>query len=347
MIASIPSPVVSASEAGLSYVSSDAPGISRIGRRKEFRYFNAKGRVVRFPAVLKRIESLVIPPKWRDVWICSDPKGHLQATGRDMRGRKQYRYHARYRAERDQTKFHKMIMFGRVLPRLRRRVEKDLGRAGLTREKVLAAVVRLMDLAHLRVGNEEYARKNQSFGLTTMRDRHVQIDGSKIHFQFRGKSGKQHSVDLQDRRLARIVKGCRDLPGYELFQYLDETGEHVAVDSGMVNDYLREVTGEDITAKDFRTWHGTAHAVQQLGACPECDESGAKRNVVAAIKAVAELLGNRPATCRKYYIHPVVLELYLTGKLRQYMTVNDDERRVRGVTPIEQCIVNLLKAEKA
>ena len=346
MIASIPSAVVAASEAGLTYVSSDAPGISRVARKNGFRYFDARGRVVRDPTVLKRIESLMIPPQWRDVWICSDPKGHLQATGRDARGRKQYRYHARYRAERDQTKFHKMILFGRVLPRLRRRVEGDLGRAGLPREKVLAAVVRLMDLAHVRVGNEEYARQNHSYGLTTMRNRHVEIDGSKIHLQFRGKSGKKHSIDLQDWRLARIVKGCRDLPGYELSQYVDETGDHVAVDSGMVNDYLREVTGKDITAKDFRTWHGTAHAVQQLSACLECDKSGAKRNVVGAMKAVAELLGNRPATCRKY-VHPVVLELYASGNLMQYLTVNADERRVRGLTPMEQCILNLLEAEKA
>ena len=346
LIASIPSPVASASDAGLTYVRSEAPGISRVGRKNRFRYIDVRGRVVRDPSVLRRIRSLVIPPNWRDVWICSNPKGHLQATGRDVRGRKQYRYHSRYRAERDQTKFDKMILFGHMLPRIRRAVGKDLQRPGLPREKVLAAVVRLMDMAHVRVGNEEYARENHSFGLTTLRDRHAEIHGSKIHFQFRGKSGKQHSIDLQDRRLARIVKGCRDLPGYELFQYVDEKGDHVAVDSGMVNHYLRDVTGEDITAKDFRTWHGTTHAVEQLGACAECDESAARHNVGEAIKAVAELLGNRPATCRKYYVHPVVLELYVTGRLMPYMTVEAGERKPRGLTPKEQCILNLLETER-
>jgi DNA topoisomerase-1 len=338
------STVQSAFDAGLSHVSDRDPGIRRVSGRNGFQYFNSNGKAVRSPATLPRIKSLVIPPNWKDVWICIDPKGHLQATGRDARNRKQYRYHPRYRAVREQTKFEKMVPFGRMLPRIRNKVNQDFALPGLPKEKVLAAVVRLMDLAHIRVGNEEYARENQSFGLTTMRDRHVEIEGSKIHFKFRGKSGKAHALDIQDRRLAGVVKQCRDLPGYELFQYVDERGDHKSVDSGMVNQYLRESTGHDITAKDFRTWHGTVHAAEQLGVCGAArTESEAKRNIVIAIQAVAERLGNRPGTCRKYYVHPMVVELYFGNNLDQYMTVKPGGHTQRGLDPSEQCVLQLLQ----
>jgi DNA topoisomerase-1 len=345
LILKTPSSNESASDAGLSYVTGKEPGISRIPCNSGFRYCDSSGKAVRDRAILRRIQSLVIPPKWRDVWICRDPNGHLQATGRDFRNRKQYRYHPRYREVREQTKFEKLILFGRMLPLIRRKVEHGLSLPGLPKERVLATVIRLMDLTNIRVGNEEYARQNQSFGLTTMRDRHVEIAGSKLHFQFRGKSGKMHTLDLQNRRLAAIVKHCRDLPGYELFQYVDEDGAHVALDSGMVNHYLRETMGEDITAKDFRTWHGTVHAAERLGACGASPtETEAKRNIVAAIKAVAQRLGNRPATCRKYYVHPIVLELYVTGVLTEYMTATPRVRNLAGLAPSERCVLEILRA---
>jgi DNA topoisomerase I len=341
----IASPVESASEAGLSYVTGLESGISRHPYRNGFRYRDSNRKIIRDAATLRRIQSLVIPPNWRDVWICRDPNGHLQATGRDDRNRKQYIYHPRYRAVREQTKYGKMILFGHKLPLIRRKVQQDLSLTGLPKEKVLATVIRLMDLAHIRIGNEEYARQNQSFGLTTMRDRHVDIKGSTIHFRFRGKSGKLHEFDLEDRRLAAIVKRCRDLPGYELFQYIDEGGSHVALDSGMVNEYLRQMTGEDITAKDFRTWHGTVHAAEQLTACgASSTETEAKRNIMAAIKAVAELLGNRPATCRKYYVHPVVLDLYAAGALAESMSERSHSRNLPGLAPAERCVLEILLA---
>jgi DNA topoisomerase-1 len=333
----------SASEAGLKYVTGSEPGISRHPYRNGFRYRNAQGKIIKDPAVLSRIQSMVIPPNWKDVWICSLKSGHLQATGRDARNRKQYRYHPDYRAAREETKYGKMILFGRKLPLIRRKVKQDLSRTGLPREKVLATVIRLMDLAHLRVGNEEYARQNQSFGLTTMRDRHVDVEGAKIHFHFRGKSGKLHELDLHDRRLAAIVRNCRDLPGYELFQYIDESGAHTALDSGMVNAYLRQTASEDITAKDFRTWHGTVHAAEQLCAFgASATETETKRNIVAAIKAVAERLGNRPATCRKYYVHPIVLELYSAGDLAQSMSTPKRVRNSAGLAPVERCVLKIL-----
>ena len=337
------SPVESASDAGLSYVTGREPGISRRRWRKTFRYFDANEKLIRDPAILRRIQSLVIPPNWQDVLICKDSNGHLQATGRDARNRKQYRYHADYRSIREETKYEKMILFGRMLPVIRRKVKEDLSLPGLPKEKVLATVVRLMDMAHIRVGNEEYAKQNQSFGLTTMRDRHVDIGGSRIQFQFRGKSGKMHVLDLRDKQLAAIVKRCKDLPGYELFQFLDEEGSHVPVTSGMVNDYLREATGEDITAKDFRTRHGTVHAAEELELCGADEtESEAKRNVVQAIKSVAELLRNRPATCRKYYVHPVVVELYLKGNLATHLTVRRSNRNSQGLARLERCILRIL-----
>src|SRR4051794_25726781 len=341
----IASSIESASEARLSYVTAQRPGISRVRAGKGFRYYDPQGKLIRDPAVLRRIESLVIPPAWKDVWICSNPQGHLQATGRDARDRKQYRYHPRYRAAREESKYEKLIVFGKQLPRIRERVHRDLSLPGLPEQKVLATVVRLMDLAQIRVGNEEYARENQSYGLTTMRNHHVRINGSTLHFQFKGKSGKFHRLDLQDRRLAEIVKRTRDLPGYELFQYVDEKGDHVPLESGMVNQYLRETTGEDITAKDFRTWHGTVQAAQELGACgSSCTKAEVKRNVVAATKAVAGRLGNRPSTCRKHYIHPAVLELYEAGRLDRYMNRKANGHKLHGLDDCERWVLKMLES---
>jgi DNA topoisomerase-1 len=311
-------PVRSARLAGLRHVTDALPGIRRRRRGKGFSYLDPRGQPLRDPAERRRIAALAIPPAWRDVWICALPNGHLQATGRDARGRKQHRYHPDWRAVRDETKFGRMVAFGEALPRLRARVEEDLARSGLSRAKVLAAVVRLLETTLIRVGNQEYARENHSFGLTTLRNRHVDISGATLRFRFRGKSGKERSVAISDRRLARVVRACRDLPGHELFQYLDEAGERQTVTSEDVNDYLRAATGEDFTAKDFRTWGGTVLALSALAADGgAASPQEANRVVVEAVKRVAELLGNRPAVCRKYYIHPAVVEAYLGGRLRE------------------------------
>ena len=344
----VASPAESASEAGLTYVTGEEPGITRSGGKNRFRYHDAGGKLVRDPVVLARIKSLVIPPNWTNVWICSKAHGHLQATGRDLKNRKQYRYHPRYRAVREETKYEKLILFGNKLPTIRERVEQDLAASGLPRERVVATVVRLMDIAHIRIGNEEYARTNQSFGLTTLRDRHVKVEGSSIHFQFRGKSGKLHSLGVHDRQLAQTVKKCRDLPGYELFQYIGEDGKPTPLDSGMVNDYLRATTGDDLTAKDFRTWHGTVLAAEQLGACgPAKTASEARHNVVEAIRTVAERLGNRVATCRKYYVHPHVIELYNSGELDAYLRPDARAITLKGLAPVEECVLSLLTRRAA
>ncbi|HYU33173.1 MAG TPA: DNA topoisomerase IB [Thermoanaerobaculia bacterium] len=309
-------PVESARAAGLRWVSDDSPGIRRRKRGKGFGYILPNGQKLTSPRDLERIRKLAIPPAWTDVWICPAANGHLQATGRDARGRKQYRYHPEWRSFRDETKFGRMIHFGEALPRMRRRIEEDLAQRGLPRTKVLAAVVRLLETTLIRVGNREYMKQNNSFGLTTLRDGHVDINGSKIRFEFRGKSGKDHSVEIQDRRLARVVKQCRDLPGQTLFQYMDENGEQQKVRSEDVNAYLREISGEDFTAKDFRTWGGTVlmlAALLDAGGCDSEEEAG--KTVVQAVKQVAESLGNRPAICRKYYIHPVVIDTYVHGEL--------------------------------
>jgi len=277
-----------------------------------FRYYRPDGRLLKHPADLKRIRALAVPPAWRQVWICPDPRGHLQATGRDARGRKQYRYHPDWRAHRDGDKFDRLEAFATVLPMIRARTAADLGRLGLPREKVLATVVQLLERSLIRVGNDEYAKANKSFGLTTLRDQHVEVKGSTLRFQFRGKSGKRHTVGINDRRLARIVKQCRDLPGQELFQYVDEHGRTQDVNSADVNMYLREITEADVTAKDFRTWFGTVLAATALREFRHADsKAAAKRNTLLAIEAVAGVLGNTPAVCRKSYIHPAILECYL------------------------------------
>ncbi len=301
------------------------------------------GKVIRKASTLKRIRALVIPPAWTDVWICTDPRGHVQATGRDARGRKQYRYHQRWRESRDETKFHRMQAFAAALPAIRRRTAADLAKRGLCREKVLASVVRLLERTLIRVGNDEYARTNRSFGLTTLRDNHVDINGASIRFQFRGKSGKRHEVGLDDRRLARIVRACRDLPGQELFQYLDDEGRRRDVSSTDVNEYLKEITGEDFTAKEFRTWFATVLACTSLrGFEPASSRAQAKKNVLTAIEAVAGILGNTRSVCRKAYIHPAVLDAYESGLLAR-ACANRRFRPTGGLRSDEAMTIALLR----
>ncbi|HVS38650.1 MAG TPA: DNA topoisomerase IB [Gemmataceae bacterium] len=309
-------PVESAKAAGLRYVRDDRPGIRRVRKGVGFRYVGPDGFPIRDPETLQRIRSLAIPPAWTRVWICPIPHGHLQAVGRDARGRKQYRYHPRWRNVRDETKYHRLTAFAAALPAIRARVETDVGLPGLPRPKVLAAVVRLLETTLIRIGNEEYARTNGSFGLTTLRDRHVRVKGAVVRFHFRGKSGVRHAVDLNDRRLARLIRRCQDLPGDELFQYRDDAGATHAVDSADVNEYLRAIAGGDFTAKDFRTWCGTVLAAEALRAGKECAVlTERRRNAVAAVEATARRLGNTIAVCRKCYIHPAVLDAYLNGTL--------------------------------
>jgi len=306
--------VESAEAAGLRYVTDAAPGIRRQRRGRGFTYIAADGSVIRDKAELERIRKLVIPPRWTDVWICPNPSGHLQVTARDARGRKQYRYHPRYRAVRDETKFGRMIAFSEILPLIRERVERDVTLPELSRDKVLATVVWLLERTLIRVGNDEYARDNGSFGLTTLRRKHVTVSGAKLRFEFRGKSGVPHSVAVTDRRIAHIVQRCQELPGQELFQYLDDDGRRQSVDAGDINEYLRRITGRQVTAKDFRTWAGTtlaAAALRQLGGFTS--EKQAKAKIVAAIDQISQRLGNTRAVCRKYYVHPVILEAYMEG----------------------------------
>jgi DNA topoisomerase-1 len=306
--------LASARSAGLRYVTDDAPGIAREATGDGFRYLDTDGKPLRDDAALARIKALAIPPAWTDVWICPRHNGHIQATGRDAKGRKQYRYHPRWRAVRDEAKYDRMINFGKILPRLRKQVHAALALPGLPREKVLASVVYLLQVTMMRIGNEEYARTNRSFGLTTLRDKHVKIDGSEIKFKFRGKSSVQHAIRLSDSRLARIIKRMRDLPGQDLFQYVDDEGRQHAIGSTDVNEYLRTLTGEDYTAKDFRTWAGTVLAAMALQEFEKFDsEVQAKKNIVRAIESVAKILGNTPTICRKCYVHPAVLEAYLDG----------------------------------
>ena len=309
-------PAESAKAVGLRYVNDEQAGIKRIKAGAGFRYEDAEGKPVRDEATLKRIRSLVIPPAWTDVWICSREDGHLQATGRDAKGRKQFRYHPLWREVRDATKYDRMIEFGEALPRVRQRVARDIAKPGLSREKVLATIVRLIDLTFIRVGNDEYAKQNNSYGLTTMKDQHAKIRGERVEFSFRGKSGKYHAIAVEDARLAKIVKNCQDIPGQELFQWVNGDGKCHDVTSSDVNDYLREISGTDFTAKDFRTWAGTVLAAQALKATSEFEtQKQAKTNIKQAIDAVAEKLGNTPAVCRKCYVHPFVLSGYVEKKL--------------------------------
>ena len=345
--ASAPVDIPVATTAEVVYVDDQMPGLSRKRSRSGFRYIDEDGNPVRDPDTLARIRKLAIPPAWQNVWICPFPEGHLQATGRDARGRKQYRYHARWREVRDQSKYERTIAFAAALPALRDRVEQDLGRPGLPREKVLAAVVRLLETTLIRVGNRQYAKENKSFGLTTMRDRHASIDGSMLKFEFRGKSGKDHSVTLRDRRLARIVQRCQDVRGYKLFQYVDEGGERRGIESADVNAYLKEITGSDFTAKDFRTWFGTvlaAMALQEFETFASPTE--ARRNLTGAVEAVAKHLGNTAAICRKCYVHPDIIDDYLDGSLVETFRHRVEEELLQssgGLSPEEAAVLALLR----
>jgi DNA topoisomerase-1 len=335
-----------ARRAGLRYSSDAEPGIRRQRRGKGFSYIATDGASVRDKETLARIRSLAVPPAWTDVWICRWPNGHIQATGRDARGRKQHRYHPRWREKRDESKFDRMVEFAAALHDIRERTDADLARPGLPREKVLAAVVRLLELTLIRVGNDEYARLNQSFGPTTLRDRHARIEGSKIRFRFRGKSGLQHEVGLRDRRLATIVKRCQELHGQELFQYVDDDGEVRDIASDDVNEYLRAISGGDFTAKDFRTWAGTVLAYRALRALePAGSVTDAKRKVVAAMRETAGRLGNTPAVARKSYVHPAVVEAYMDGKVGGALIEAAEEQHTppAEATPEEEAaVVDLL-----
>lgn len=340
-------PVVSAKAAGLRYVTDAKPGYTRRPKGKAFAFLGLDGNPLRDPDDLARIKSLVIPPAWTEVWICPKADGHLQATGRDARGRKQYRYHLRWREVRDESKYDRMMAFAAALPTIRKRTDSDLARPGLPREKVLAAVVRLLETTLIRVGNEEYARSNKSFGLTTMRDRHVKVGKKDVRFAFTGKSGVKHEINLADPRLAKVVGKCRDLPGQELFQYLDEDGHPRTIDSAEVNAYLRETAGREFTAKDFRTWAGTVLASLALREFEAFDsEAQAKKNIVLAIEGVAQRLGNTPTVCRKCYIHPEVIEAYLDGSMLQTLR-QKAEAEIKGglanLRPEEAAVVALLQ----
>jgi DNA topoisomerase I len=340
-----------AKSAGLLYVSDEQPGIRRVGSPKHPRYIGSNGRSITEESTLARIKRLAIPPAWSEVWICTKPNGHLQATGRDARGRKQYRYHAHWRQTRDETKYNRMIEFARLLPKVRRRIEHDLKLAGLPREKVLAAVVKILETGLIRVGNDEYARSNKSFGLTTMQDRHVDVNGPTMRFQFRGKSGKFHKLDIQDRHLAKIVAKCQSIPGQELFQYLDDDGNVRDITSTDVNEYLREITGSDFTAKDFRTWGGTVLAAMALQEFEKFDtKTQAKKNLLRAIEAVAQRLGNTPSVCRKCYIHPEIINAYLDGTMLDTFkkrTESELSSRIGRLKPEEAAVLAFLQKRLA
>jgi DNA topoisomerase I len=343
-------PAESAKAAGLRYTTDTRPGIRRIRRGRAFTYVDVDGKRVRTAADLARIRSLVIPPAWIDVWICPDPRGHLQATGRDARGRKQYRYHPKWRVVRDETKYDRVIGFAQALPVIRRTTSDHLRRQGLPREKVLATVVQLLEKTLIRVGNDEYARSNRSYGLTTMRDGHVEVRGPRLRFSFRGKSGVEHEIDLNDRRLARIVRQCRDLPGYELFQYIDDNDQRQTVGSDEVNAYLKDITGQDLTSKDFRTWAGTVLAAQLLREFEAfTSDAEARRNILAAVEMVARRLGNTKAVCRKCYIHPAVFDAYLDGSMLETIAqrARNVSRAVDRLTAGEAAVLRLLKRRTA
>lgn len=335
-------PYESAKIAGLRYVNDELAGIARRRSGTGFSYTRADGTAVRDKETLQRIRSLVIPPAWTNVWICSSPNGHIQAIGIDVKGRKQYRYHPLYRQVRDATKFTRMVAFGLALPGIRDRVTHDLQKHGLPKEKVLATVVRLLETTSIRVGNEEYRKQNESIGLTTMRNRHVQINGQTLRFRFKGKSGQMHDIELTDRKLARIVADCQELPGYDLFEYVDDEGSACRITSEDVNDYLREISGQDFTAKDFRTWNGSrqaALALEELG--PATSETAAKKVAANAIKITAKRLGNRPATCRKYYVHPAILDAYTDGTLFDVIQAAPERDR-SGLAREEVALMQLL-----
>jgi DNA topoisomerase-1 len=329
-----------AQSAGLRYVTDQVPGIRRLSRGDRFRYVSPHGKPIRDRATLERITRLAVPPAYADVWICPQANGHIQATGRDARGRKQYRYHARWREVRDATKYDRLLEFAAALPTIRQTVERDLKKAGMPKEKVLAAVVTLLETTLIRVGNEEYARVNHSFGLTTLRNRHASVTGATLRFEFKGKSGLHHRVDLHDRRLARIVSTCQDLPGQRLFGFVDNEGNAAPIDSADVNEYIRAIAGADFSAKDFRTWLATVYSAAWLVAHPSATKAERPGAVVEATKAVAMRLRNTPAVCRKCYIHPLIFEQYLKrGKLPPLRA----HRERAGLHPAERLVVALLR----
>jgi DNA topoisomerase-1 len=335
-----------AKEAGLRYVTDEKPGIVRRRAGKGFVYYGPDGTRVTDETTLKRIRALVLPPAWTEVWICPHPRGHIQATGRDDRGRKQYRYHNEWAEARGQEKFSRTLAFARTLPKIREAVEADMRGKPLARRTVLATIVRLLETTLIRVGNREYAQQNKSYGLTTMRTKHVEVNGTRLQFDFVGKSGKRHVVEVSDRRIARIVRTLQELPGQELFQYVDEDGERQTIDSADVNEYLREISGDDFTAKDFRTWAGTVLAAWALSEFEKIDSAAAaRRNITAAVKRVASQLGNTPAVCRSSYIHPEILNCYVDGSLIEHLrgeirtTLMED---LAGLTSEEAAVLVLL-----
>ena len=335
--------VVAAKMAHLRYVNDRQSGITREAAAKGFVYRDPSGAVIKDRDELARINSIAVPPAWTNVWICPERNGHIQAPGRDARGRKQYRYHARWRHVRNESKFEHVVIFGRSLPAIRRRVDADLRRLDLPREKVLAAVVRMMERTLARIGNSEYARQNDSFGLTTLRNHHVQIKGGQIELDFRAKSGVRHRSIVSDRKLAQILRRCRDLPGSELFQYIDDDGNRHSIDSGDVNEYLREISGHEITAKDFRTWAGTALTVMALQELK--DNTPSKANCIEVVKQVAKQLGNTPTVCRKCYIHPAVLESYLAGTFQSKLT-NPSRAEKLDKSKIELQLIRFLAGQR-
>jgi DNA topoisomerase I len=342
----IPDPQESAEAAGLRYVSDEMPGITRKRAGKGFAFFGPRGDLIRDPKTIERIKKLVIPPAWTNVWICPHPRGHIQATARDAKGRKQYRYHDKWREVRDETKYSKLLAFARKLPEIRERIDRDMRKHGLPREKVLATVVRLLETGMIRVGNSEYKKTNESFGLTTIHNEHVEVTGETLRFQFRGKGGKQIEVDYRDRRAAGVVKRCQELPGQELFEYIDESGQTRDVTSEDVNAYIQEIAGEEFTAKDFRTWAGTVHAIAALREFePAESQTQIKRNVVQAIKRVAHHLGNTVAISRKCYIHPAAIEAYMTGDLHERLKAEEElAAHCSGLNPEEIAALALLQA---
>jgi DNA topoisomerase-1 len=331
-----------ADAAGLLHVSDELPGIRRRRRGGGFSYLDPQGRALTDRAQLERIRSLAIPPAWRDVWICPSARGHIQATGRDDRGRKQYRYHPRWREVRDATKFNRMAEFGEALPALRRRVRRDLARPGVPREKVLATVVRLLETTCIRIGNDEYLRQNGTFGLTTLRNHHVDVRGERLFFRLRAKGGKRQEATLSDRSIAKVVRECQEIPGYELFQYRDEAGNAQPIDSADVNEYLREITGSNFTAKDFRTWMGTVHALGRFRELCQTRLAATKTDLLEVIDYVAGQLGNTRAVCRKFYVHPGLQQQYLEGRLMGRLARLDGRRPPAGLSRDEAALLALL-----
>ena len=341
-------PQAAAQEADLVYMDCEGPGITRKRWGRGFTYLDEAGEHIQDEALRERFEALVIPPAWTDVWICPDERGHIQVTGRDARGRKQYIYHPRWEELRSQTKFNRMVLFAEALPALREQIDSHLRKHGAPRERVLAAVVRLLQETLIRVGNPEYARHNQSYGLTTMKDEHLELAGTRLHFAFTGKSGKEQEVEVRDSRVARVVRQLQQLPGQELFQFVNEAGERQALESGDVNAYIREATGRDFTAKEFRTWGGTVHAVSTLRAFgPPADEEEVAKKKTELYRQVSERLGNTPAVCREYYVHPAVVDAYEEGTLFELLQEADEAEGDEWLEADEQAALLMVRRHLA